>query len=101
MLFDLPLPELQRYRPEVTEPADFRDFWHMELADARTQPLDAVFQPVPTRVRHAHIFDVEFAGLAVTGSRAGCSIRMSSHPIPSWSWSTSGTAAGGDSHWTG
>lgn len=62
MLFDLPLPELQQYRPEVTEPADSRDCWYIELADARTHPLDAVFEPVPTRVRHTHIFDVEFAG---------------------------------------
>ncbi len=62
MLFDLPLPELQRYRPDVTEPADFRDFWNTQLADARTHRLDAVFEPAPTRVRHADVLDVEFAG---------------------------------------
>ena len=94
MLFDLPLPELQLYRPEVTEPAYFRDFWDVELADARTQPLDAVFQPVPTRVRHAHIFDVEFAGYG--GDRVKGWLFY-----PPWSWSTSGTGVGGDSHWTG
>ena len=62
MLFDLPLPELQRYRPEVAEPADFRDFWSYELAAARSHPLDAVFVPAPGHVRHAEVFELEFAG---------------------------------------
>jgi cephalosporin-C deacetylase len=62
VLFDLPLPELERYRPEVTEPADFHQFWRRELADARSHPLDAVFDPAPTPVRHADVFDVAFAG---------------------------------------
>ena len=26
-LFDLPLPELERYLPDLDEPADFDEFW--------------------------------------------------------------------------
>ncbi len=34
-VFDLPLPELERYLPEPDEPDDFDDFWVSTLADAR------------------------------------------------------------------
>ncbi|NCD17344.1 MAG: acetylxylan esterase, partial [Actinobacteria bacterium] len=33
--FDLPLDELRTYRPDVSEPADFDDFWSRTLAEAR------------------------------------------------------------------
>jgi cephalosporin-C deacetylase len=62
LLFDLPQPELERYRPEVAEPADFVDFWRKELADARAHPLDATFTQVDTAVRHAQVYDVSYAG---------------------------------------
>ncbi len=44
--FDYPLDQLKTYRPERTEPADFDAFWQTTLADARSHPLDAVFEPV-------------------------------------------------------
>lgn len=62
MLFDLPLPELERYRPDVAEPADFDDFWATQLEAAGTHPLDAEFTPVSTSLRFADIADVTFAG---------------------------------------
>lgn len=62
MLFDLPLGELERYRPEVAEPADFDVFWRDELDRARKQSLDIVFAKARTDVRHAEVFDVTFAG---------------------------------------
>ncbi|WP_255407177.1 acetylxylan esterase [Cellulomonas sp. PSBB021] len=34
-LFDLPLPELERYLPELDEPADLDDFWSRTLTQAR------------------------------------------------------------------
>ena len=40
-LFDLPLPELERYLPELDEPADFDEFWASTLAEARTFDLGA------------------------------------------------------------
>lgn len=62
VLFDLPQPELERYRPDVAEPADFLEFWGKQLADARSHPLDARFTEVDTLIRHAQVFDVSFAG---------------------------------------
>jgi hypothetical protein len=62
VLFDMPLAELQRYRPDVTEPSDFVEFWRSEVDDARTHPIDAAFVPASTHLRHAEVFDVEFSG---------------------------------------
>ncbi len=62
MLFDMPLAELQRYRPDVAEPVDFAEFWRSEVDEARTRPIDAAFVPASTRLRHAEVFDVEFSG---------------------------------------
>jgi cephalosporin-C deacetylase len=36
---DLPLEELERYRPDVAEPADFDAFWAGSLAEAAQHPL--------------------------------------------------------------
>ena len=43
-IFDLPLPELERYQPEIDEPDDFDDFWASTLAEAlsRVDAFDAV-----------------------------------------------------------
>lgn len=62
MLFDLPLPELERYLPEVPEPADFDAFWTGQLETARSRPLAASFEKVKSAVRHATVYDVTFAG---------------------------------------
>lgn len=62
MFVDLPLRELRTYRPEVPEPKDFEVFWHDQLAEARSRPLDAVFAPVDVGLRTVDVFDVSFAG---------------------------------------
>lgn len=61
-LFDLPLTELERYRPDVPEPADFDDFWRDTLAGARTHPVLVQVEPVATRLTLMQTFDVTFAG---------------------------------------
>jgi cephalosporin-C deacetylase len=64
MLFDLPLEELQTYRPPRHEPADFDAFWQRTLAEARAFPLDAIFEPVDYGLRTLEAFDVTFNGYA-------------------------------------
>lgn len=61
-LFDLPLEQLQTYRPERSEPADFDDFWQRTLAEARQHPLNAVFEPVDTGLALLETWDVTFSG---------------------------------------
>ena len=60
--FDLPLDQLRAYRPDLTPPDDFDDFWATTLADARSHPLDATFEPVDNDLAVIDTFDVTFRG---------------------------------------
>ena len=62
MHFDLPLDQLQTYRPPREEPPDFDAFWAGTLADAREYPLDATFVPVEAGLRLIEAYDVTFRG---------------------------------------
>ncbi len=61
--FDMPLDELERYRPERHEPADFDAFWAAALAEGAERPLDVAVTPVPTPLTTLDAFDVSFRGL--------------------------------------
>jgi len=60
--FDLSLPELREYRPRVSEPADFDEFWRETLAEARR------FSSAPRLTRQAspltqvEVYDLVFPG---------------------------------------
>jgi cephalosporin-C deacetylase len=60
--FDMPLEQLEVYRPDRGEPADFDAFWQATLEDARRHPLDARFEPVDYNLKSIEAFDVTFAG---------------------------------------
>lgn len=70
-LFDMPLPDLQTYNPEVAEPADFDDFWAGTLAEARGHDLALAVERVETPLRHVEVYDVTFAGFG-------------GHPVKAW-----------------
>ncbi|MEZ0447941.1 acetylxylan esterase [Cellulomonas sp. ICMP 17802] len=70
-LFDLPLPELERYLPELDEPEDFDSFWADTLAEARTFDLGLSVVPVETGLTVIDAFDVTFSGFG-------------GHPIKAW-----------------
>jgi len=60
-LFDLPLPELIRRRPDVLRPADFEEFWRRTLEEsAPRRRLEVV--PVETGLRSVLTSDVAFGG---------------------------------------
>jgi cephalosporin-C deacetylase len=62
-LTDLPLSELVDYRPELTAPADFDDFWERTLAEARTHTAAPVLTPVTdTLLSTVDVHDVRFPG---------------------------------------
>ncbi len=60
--FDLPLDQLKTYKPDRDEPKDFDSFWSTTLADARSHPLAAKFEPVDFGLVTVETFDVTFAG---------------------------------------
>ena len=62
MFFDLPLDQLETYRPARTEPADFDAFWARTLAATRAFPLEATFAPVDAGLRLVVAYDVAFRG---------------------------------------
>ena len=62
MQFDLPLSELEIYRPDIVVPDDFDLFWSGQLAAANAYPIAARFDPVATRLTTVEVFDVSFAG---------------------------------------
>lgn len=77
-LFDLPLDELEKYRPTIAEPADFDSFWADTLAEAAEHaPLVAV-DPVRTGLSLIDTWDVTFTGFA-------------GHPIRAWHSRPAGT----------
>ena len=62
MRFDLPLEDLQTYRPPRQEPDDFDLFWRRSLEEARQNDLDAVFEPVDHGLATLETFDATFSG---------------------------------------
>jgi cephalosporin-C deacetylase len=61
-LFDMPLDQLYRYRPESNEPADFDAFWVATLNEARQFDLNATFEPLDCGLQLVETFDVNFNG---------------------------------------
>ncbi|QIG40960.1 acetylxylan esterase [Microbacterium sp. 4R-513] len=62
--FDLPLDELRRYRPEVSEPADFDDFWERTLGEARAEQRATTVAPAEPLLTTVEVRDVRFPGYA-------------------------------------
>lgn len=60
---DLPLEQLEIYKPDVAEPSDFDAFWERTLAEARAFPLDVELKPY-TEIAFSlvDVFDLTFSG---------------------------------------
>lgn len=81
--FDLSLPELRAYRPEVPEPADFDEFWADTLAAARAAATPAVATPHPTPFATLDVFDVTFSGFGSDPVKAWLTLpRGHEEPLP-------------------
>jgi len=61
-LFDLPLAELQAYRPALTAPDDFDEFWHRTLSAAREHDLAAELTAYEALLPGVRVRDVRFSG---------------------------------------
>ncbi|MEV0634116.1 acetylxylan esterase [Streptomyces sp. NPDC050619] len=68
--FDLPHQELEQYRPDLEEPADFDEFWQSTLKEAGQPDPVVSAQPVRTGLRLTQTWDVTFRGFAGDPVRA-------------------------------
>jgi cephalosporin-C deacetylase len=81
--FDLPLTELEKYRPEIAEPDDFDDFWSATIADARAAGREPVVTPVDTPLTTLDAFDVTFSGFGGDPVKAWLLMPAGAqHPLP-------------------
>lgn len=69
--FDMPQAELEAYRPDVREQADFDEFWAGTLAQARQHEPLIDREPGPISLGALEIEDVTYAG-------------FDGHPIKAW-----------------
>lgn len=60
--FDLPVEELRSYRPEVTEPADFDDFWEQTLSESRAFAEPIQLRRIDSPLQSVEVYDVTFSG---------------------------------------
>lgn len=61
-LIDMPLEQLQIYKPARNEPTDFDAFWRNTLDEARAYDLAATFESVDFGLSTVDTYDVSFAG---------------------------------------
>ncbi|WP_430867588.1 acetylxylan esterase [Demequina aurantiaca] len=60
--YDLPLAELETFRPQVREPADFDAFWERTIAEARAAGGDVVLEPIENPLAHVEVYDITYPG---------------------------------------
>ena len=68
--FDLPLPELHEYKPNLAVPDDLDAFWAATLEETRRHDLAATFERVDSGLTVFETFDVTFAGFGGAPIRA-------------------------------
>jgi cephalosporin-C deacetylase len=69
--FDMPLPDLETYVPEIDEPGDFDEFWSATLAEARTFDEAPRVERIDVGLTEVVVDDVTFPGFG-------------GHPVKAW-----------------
>lgn len=81
--YDLPIDQLQQYRPQVREPSDFDDFWATTLAESRAAADGMDLTPADTPVTAVDVYDVTFPGFDGDPIRGWLSLpKGASAPLP-------------------
>lgn len=75
--FDLSPSELESYRPDIREPADFDEFWADTIRSSRAAGGEVAVTPVATALTQIDVFDVTFPGFA-------------GEPVKAWLWTPHG-----------
>ena len=81
--FDLPLAELEQYRPQILEPPDFDAFWEQTIESSRAANRGATFEPYDPLLPNLRVFDVTFSGFAGESVKGWFIVpTMSDGPVP-------------------
>ncbi len=81
--FDMPLEQLQSYRPARDEPSDFDAFWQQTIEEARQAASEPQFKPIDYGLRSVETFDVTFSGYGGQPIKAWLQVpRGRSGPLP-------------------
>lgn len=82
-MFDLPLSELQNYRPAVDEPDDLDAFWRRTLDETRSFDLDVELDRIDNKLSVIDSYDLSFAGFGGSRIRAWLHVPAgASGPLP-------------------
>lgn len=68
--FDFSLAELESYRPKISEPADFDDFWQRTISEAKAKATAPWAESVSLGVNEFEVFDLTFSGYQGESVRA-------------------------------
>lgn len=68
--YDMPLEELEDYRPDIAEPDDLDAFWARTLAASSFEAASVTWQRVPSPLCAVEVYDVTFGGYAGDPVRA-------------------------------
>jgi cephalosporin-C deacetylase len=81
--FDMPLDQLESYKPELTAPPDFDEFWEQTYLFAHNTPMKPVFNKVQEPLDLVDVFDVSFPGYAGQPVKAWLLIpKGTENPLP-------------------
>ncbi|GAA3635777.1 acetylxylan esterase [Microlunatus ginsengisoli] len=82
-MFDLPLAELEAYRPEIERPDDLVEFWQRTLAESRAHELELSAELVDNKLALIDTYDVGYSGFGGTSVRAWLHVPAgASGPLP-------------------
>ena len=77
--FDLPLEELEHYKPPRTAQPDFEEFWERTKAEGLAQPLNPELVPIDYPVKRVQVFSATFDGFAGGSEPAAAGRRLVFH----------------------
>jgi cephalosporin-C deacetylase len=81
--FDMPLDQLESYKPELTAPPDFDEFWEQTYLFAHNTPMKPVFNKVQEPLDLVDVYDVSFPGYAGQPVKAWMMIpKGTEEPLP-------------------
>lgn len=81
-LYDLPLEELQVYKPTLTKRPDFHSFWQQTLNLLQEVPIQSKIEPYDYPVRGVKVYRITFIGYNHAEIQGWLAVPESDKPVP-------------------